>query len=74
MFNQNIEYNKFIWHRDEKDRDINIIYADSKWLFQFDDQLPFSLETGNKLTIKSNEYHRLIKGNGSLILLIKETT
>ena len=72
VFNQNIEYNKFVWHRDEKDRDVDILYADPAWSFQFDDQLPFPLKSGDKLTIKSNVYHRLLKGKGTLILLIKE--
>ena len=72
MFNQDIEYNKFVWHRDEKDRVVDILYADPGWSFQFDDQLPCPLKSGDKLIIKSNIYHRLLKGKGSLVLLIKD--
>ena len=71
-FSQDTPSFEFVWHRDKKDRDVDILYADSEWSFQFDDQLPFPLKSGDKLTIKSNIYHRLLKGKGTLILLIKE--
>ena len=37
-----------------------------------DNRLPEELEKGNNYYIPKMEYHRLIKGKGSLLLQIKE--
>lgn len=72
VFNENIKDDNFIWHRDEKDRVIHVIYSDKSWMFQFDNQLPFILQKEKEFKVKAGKYHRLLKGKGSLILLIKE--
>ena len=64
----------FEWHRDKKERLIYVIYAGIGWKFQRDNELPV-LMVSNRSTfrIKSEEYHRIIKGDeGPLILYIEE--
>lgn len=58
-----------VWHRDNSDRDI-VPLLNSNWMFQFDNDLPFLLK--EELFIKKSRYHRLLKGNGFLVLKIKE--
>ena len=60
-----------IWHRDRITRNISIIESNG-WLFQSDDCLPIELDKGESLTVEQMVFHRLIKGEGDLILKIKE--
>lgn len=73
IFNNEIESKHFEWHRDEKNREVKVVYADKGWELQFDNYLPFSITTDMSINIKKNAYHRLLKGAGSLILLVKES-
>jgi hypothetical protein len=59
------------WHRDREDRLVEIIEANG-WSFQYDNELPFSLQEGDKLFIPKNHFHRVIKGNGDLVVEIIE--
>ena len=59
---------EYVWHRDHEDRTIEIISAGAGWQLQFDNQLPFPLIAGDNLLIKKNSFHRLIKGDGNLII------
>jgi len=56
------------WHYDEHDRTIKVL-ENNGWMLQFDDCLPFLLE--GVVHIPSNVYHRVIKGNGILKVLIE---
>ena len=55
------------WHIDEEDRIIEPIEK-TDWLFQFDNQLPFPIDS--KIEIKKGTWHRIIKGTGELVLKI----
>ena len=59
------------WHRDREDRLVEIIEANG-WSFQYDNELPISLQEGDKLFIPKNHFHRVIKGNGDLVVEITE--
>lgn len=61
---------EFVWHRDKQDRVIQATH-DNDWLFQLDNQPPKRIDK-NKLFIPKETYHRLIKGNGNLVLKIWE--
>ena len=37
-----------------------------------DNELPIDLEEGKMYTIKAMQYHRILKGNGNLVLEIRE--
>ena len=70
-FDQNVRMSDLIWHRDKEDRTITIIES-SNWAIQIDDQLPVVLEVGRKYYIPKNTYHRVLKGEGKLVLELKK--
>lgn len=61
-----------IWHRDRQNRVVEVIHSNG-WMFQRDDSVPALLSSGDILEIARNEWHRVIKGNGDLILKITES-
>jgi len=73
-FSEDVKESELEWHRDKKSRTVYVIYAGSGWKFQHDNELPFLLISNHTtFKIKSEEYHRLIKGDeGPLILYIEE--
>jgi hypothetical protein len=66
-FSQAIPSNEMVWHRDEEDRYITCM-NECDWKIQLDNELPKSI-TENTF-IPKETYHRLIKGNGNLIIRI----
>ena len=61
----------FVWHRDTEDRKITVIDGND-WKFQYDNELPISINKGDIIHVNKNEYHRIIKGDSNLILKIEE--
>lgn len=70
-FSSDINSDELVWHRDRCDREILVVASDG-WKFQFDDQLPFTLIPGMKFNISKETFHRVIKGDGDLIVEIIE--
>ena len=68
-FTQNIPQEELVWHRDQNDREVEILEP-TDWMFQFDNELPQTLN--GKLFIPKETYHRLIKGTGYLNIRIRE--
>ena len=68
---ENVDEMSLIWHKDQYTRDIEVVESNN-WRFQFDNKIPFQLENNQKFTILKERIHRVIKGNGDLILKIKE--
>jgi hypothetical protein len=68
-FTQDISEDELVWHRDRNDREVTIMDS-TDWMFQFEDQLPFTLK--DTLFIPKDTYHRLIKGTGTLNVQIQE--
>ena len=69
VFNEDVDESELVWHRDERDRKIKVL-SDTGWQIQFDDELPISI---NRVTeIPKMVYHRLIKGDGALVIEIEE--
>jgi hypothetical protein len=66
-FNENIDPIELMWHRDSTDRTLEII-GETDWKMQLDNQLPILLE--NHIFIPKHEWHRVIKGTGTLKLKI----
>jgi hypothetical protein len=66
-FNENIDPIELMWHRDNEDRKLEII-GETDWRIQLDNKLPILLE--NHIFIKKHEWHRVIKGTGTLKLKI----
>ena len=58
------------WHADDEDRYIESL-NENDWEFQFDNELPQSLEPGKIIYIPKGLIHRLIKGTHNLSISIK---
>lgn len=70
-FSQDVHNKELVWHRDEHDRIVEVIEG-NKWRFQYDNQLPVTLEDGERFFIPKESYHRVIKGDGNLRIKIFE--
>ena len=70
VFEESIDAEELIWHRDREDRLIKVIEANG-WGYQLDNQLPLPLENGQELFIPRMMYHRVIKGAGPLVVEVR---
>ncbi len=69
-FNENVNEDELVWHRDKEDRTIHILEG-LNWMLQMDNEEPFELVKGKSYFIPKMEYHRIIKGEESLIIEIE---
>ena len=60
----------FKWHADDEDRWVESL-NENDWSFQFDNELPISIEPGKIIQIPNGIIHRLIKGTSELSMSIK---
>lgn len=70
-FSYDLNEDELKWHFDEEDR-IIICENDTDWLFQYDNELPITINKNKPIFIQKNVYHRIIKGNNNLKLKIKK--
>ena len=70
-FKGTVEETDLVWHRDHNDRQV-IVKESQGWQLQFDNELPIQLEEGKTYFIQREQYHRLIKGDGNLVIEIVE--
>jgi hypothetical protein len=70
-FKQSVDSEELIWHRDKKDRVVEVIQSQD-WMIQLDNELPIRLEEGKKYFIPKEVYHRVHKGEGDLVVKIYE--
>jgi len=66
-FGDDIDPIELMWHRDNEDRIIEIL-EETDWSIQLDNQLPSSLN--ERIFIKRHQWHRVVKGTGTLKLKI----
>ena len=64
-FSADVDEIELIWHTDREDRVVSVIEGNG-WKFQFDEELPFEMIDGIKITISKGDLHRVIKGKGPL--------
>jgi len=69
LFEESCTQDDLLWHRDPEDRRLLAIEK-TDWLIQLDNELPVSLNT--EVFIPKETYHRLIKGNGDLKIIVKK--
>ena len=69
-FSESIDPIELLWHRDDENRTIEII-GETDWAIQLENKLPTSLN--NRIFISKHEWHRVLKGTGSLRLKIHKT-
>jgi hypothetical protein len=68
-FTQDIDPIELLWHRDDEDRELELVEGQG-WKIQIDNYLPIELTQISRINIKKHDYHRLIKGDGNLIVKI----
>jgi hypothetical protein len=66
-FDENIDPIEMLWHRDNEHRTVEIL-GETNWKIQLDNNLPTSLK--EHIFIPKHAYHRLIKGDGTLLIKI----
>lgn len=71
IFDDNVNDDEFVWHRDDTDRRINVVESNG-WAIQFDNELPRVLRDGDTIDIDRMRYHRIIKGKNRLVVRIEE--
>jgi len=72
-FGSNIDPIHLMWHRDNEDRMVEVLECGKGWGFQFDDGLPFDLEPNTSIFILRHDWHRVVKGEGVLLLKIHKS-
>ena len=70
-FHEDVDVEELVWHRDRRTRKITPLVTND-WPLQFDDRPPFKLQPGVEVVIIKETYHRLLKGDGKLVVRIKE--
>ena len=70
-FSEVVDESELIWHRDKSDRELTVLQGEG-WKLQLDNKQPVDLVKGKLYNIPKEEYHRLIKGTGNLLLQIWE--
>lgn len=68
-FKEDTHEDELVWHKDRKDRRVEIL-NDTNWMVQLEDDIPQQLK--ETIFIPKNTYHRLVKGTGDLDLRILE--
>ena len=66
-FSENVKEEELIWHKDRQNRTIQILRG-SNWKLQLEDKLPLDLQVGKEYYIPKLTYHRVIKGEGDLVI------
>lgn len=70
-FESDTQDDELTWHMDKCDRIVKIICG-SNWMYQEEDSLPIRLYPGDAIEIKKETWHRVIRGEGPLEVLIEE--
>lgn len=71
VFDQSVDSELLVWHRDKNNRHIFVLDGNS-WQLQIDNKLPTVLIPGGTYFIPKESYHRIIKGVENLSLIIIE--
>ena len=71
VFDEQVDDGELIWHKDRKDRVIYVIESNG-WNIQYDNQLPIDLVNVNTYYVKKENYHRVHKGKGNLVIEIQQ--
>jgi hypothetical protein len=66
-FDESINPIELMWHRDEEDRLVEALHQ-TDWMIQLDNRLPINIT--ERIEIPKYEWHRLIKGSGTLTVKI----
>jgi hypothetical protein len=70
-FSPDVDLDELKWHQDLTDRKVTVIESGG-WLFQMEDSLPNKLSNAEQIIIPKLVWHRVIRGEGNLIVEIEE--
>lgn len=70
-FRTDVDSDELKWHQDLKDRKVKIIESGG-WLFQMEDELPNKMVNDETIFIPKLAWHRVIKGDKTMIVEIEE--
>jgi hypothetical protein len=71
VFTPEVDSDELKWHQDLKDRKVTVV-EDGGWSFQMENFLPVKLCDVKQLSIPKFAWHRVIKGDGNLVVEIEE--
>jgi hypothetical protein len=71
VFTPEVDSDELKWHQDLKDRKVTVI-EDGGWSFQMENFLPHKLQIATQIEIPKLLWHRVIKGEGKLVVEIEE--
>ena len=72
-FPADVDEMDLIWHADKENRIITILEGNG-WKFQFDEELPIEMTEGKSISILKGVIHRVIKGNGPLVIKLQKNS
>ena len=70
-FPADVDEMDLIWHADKENRIITVLEGNG-WKFQFDEELPIKMTEGKSISILKGVIHRVIKGNGPLVIKLQK--
>lgn len=70
-FSPDVDSDELKWHQDLNDRKVTVIESGG-WSFQMEDNLPNKLLIAEQIVIPKFVWHRVIKGEGNLVVEIEE--
>ena len=72
-FPADVDEMDLIWHADKENRIITVLEGNG-WKFQFDEELPVEMTEGKSISILKGVIHRVIKGNGPLVIKLQKNS
>ena len=72
-FSAGVDEMDLIWHADKENRIITVLEGNG-WKFQFDEELPIEMTKGKNISILKGVIHRVIKGNGPLVIKLQKNS
>ena len=72
-FPADVDEMDLIWHADKENRIITVLEGNG-WKFQFDEELPIEMTKGKSISILKGIIHRVIKGNGPLVIKLQKNS
>lgn len=70
-FAPDVDSEELKWHQDLKDRKVTVVESGG-WEFQMDNSMPNKIQKNEEFFIPKFVWHRVIKGEGNLIVDIEE--
>lgn len=71
IFSSNVNPSELTWHKDKRNRVITVL-SGTNWKLQRDNEMPLALILGISYEILKETYHRILRGEGDLVLEIEE--